>query len=70
MGTWGTGLSSNDTFEDIYSEFIGMYNSGLEISEITNSILSDNVDLQNDYEDGQMGPFPDFAHYHPDSLFQ
>jgi Zn-finger protein len=51
MGTWGTGLSSNDAFEDIYSEFISLYNSGLEIPEITNNILSANVDLQNDYED-------------------
>ena len=51
MGTWGTGLSSNDTFEDIYSEFIELYNLGLEIAEITNKIISANIDLQNDYED-------------------
>jgi len=51
MGTWGTGLSSNDTFEDIYSEFIELYNGGLEIEEITNKILSASIDLQNDYED-------------------
>lgn len=51
MGTWGTGLSSNDTFEDIYTEFIELYNSGLGIADITSKILSANFDLQNDYED-------------------
>src|SRR6186713_1973971 len=51
MGTWGTGLSSNDTFEDIYSEFFEMYNNGLEVPEITKNILSDNIELQSDYED-------------------
>lgn len=51
MGTWGTGLSSNDTFEDIYSEFIEKYNAGHAIHDITNDILSTNIDLQSDYED-------------------
>jgi len=51
MGTWGTGLSSNDTFEDTYSEFFEMYNKGLEVSEITKDILSSNIELQSDYED-------------------
>lgn len=51
MGTWGTGLSSNDIFEDIYSEFVELYNDGLEITEITNKILSTSIDLQKDYED-------------------
>jgi hypothetical protein len=51
MGTWGTGLSSNDTFEDIYSEFFEMYNNGLQVPEITKNILSANIELQSDYED-------------------
>jgi hypothetical protein len=51
MGTWGTALSSNDTFEDIYSDFFEMYNKGLGVPEITNNILSNNIELQSDYED-------------------
>ena len=34
MGTWGTGITSNDTFKDIYSEFIDQFNQGLKVSEI------------------------------------
>ncbi len=51
MGTWGTGLSSNDTFEDIYSNFIEKYNAGQNVLDITNDIISTNIDLQSDYED-------------------
>lgn len=51
MGTWGTGLSSNDTFEDIYQEFFELYNKGLDVSAITEQILADNRELQSDYED-------------------
>ena len=31
MGTWGTGISSNDTFADIYDEFFDLYNDGLSV---------------------------------------
>jgi hypothetical protein len=51
MGTWGTAISSNDTFEDIYQEFLELYNNGLEVPEITNQILLNNAELQSDYED-------------------
>lgn len=51
MGTWGTGISSNDTFEDIYSEFFELFNKGLEVKEITRTIIQNNKDLQSDYED-------------------
>jgi chaperonin cofactor prefoldin len=51
MGTWGTGISSSDTFEDIYSEFFELYNQGLEVKEITQTILQNNKELQSDYED-------------------
>jgi hypothetical protein len=51
MGTWGTGISSNDTFEDIYSEFFELFNKGLEVNEITRTIIQNNKDLQSDYED-------------------
>ncbi len=50
MGTWGTEISSNDTFEDIYSDFFDMYNNGLDVPEITKIIVSANIELQSNYE--------------------
>lgn len=51
MGTWGTGLSSNDTFENIYQEFFEFYNKGLDVPAITKQILVNNKELQTDHED-------------------
>ncbi len=48
MGTWGTAISSNDTYADIYSEFMDMYNDGLEVPEITLQLLKSNQDLIDD----------------------
>jgi hypothetical protein len=39
MGTWGTGISSNDTYADVYSEFFDLYNEGKDAPEITEKIL-------------------------------
>ena len=35
MGTWGRGISSNDTYADIYDEFFELYDDGLSVKEIT-----------------------------------
>ena len=51
MGYWGTAISSNDTYEDIFSEFMNLYDGGLEPSEISKKIINENTDLTNDYED-------------------
>ena len=51
MGTWGTAISSNDTYSDIYSEFIDLYDDGLEPSEISRKIIRDNNELIEDSED-------------------
>ncbi len=51
MGTWGTAISSNDTYEDIFSEFMDLYNEGLEASEITKKIINQSTNLIEDYED-------------------
>lgn len=51
MGTWGTAISSNDTYEDIFSEFMDLYDDGLEPSEISKKIINQNTDLTEDYED-------------------
>ncbi|RYY37297.1 MAG: hypothetical protein EOP46_03100 [Sphingobacteriaceae bacterium] len=42
MGVWGTGISSNDTYVDIYEEFIDLYNDGLSVEEITRKIINEN----------------------------
>jgi len=50
MGYWGTGISSNDTFEDIKSDFIDLYNQGNEPLEITQKLINERQKTINDYE--------------------
>lgn len=45
MGSWGTGLSSNDTFADVYDEFFELYNEGQDVIEITPILLAKNKEL-------------------------
>lgn len=40
MGTWGTGISSNDTYADIYDEFFELYDDGLSVNEITKRLIA------------------------------
>jgi hypothetical protein len=42
MGTWGTGISSNDTYADVYDEFIDLYNEGFSVDDITKKLISKN----------------------------
>jgi hypothetical protein len=51
MGTWGTAISSNDTYADIYSAFFNLYNDGLEVDEISKILISNNQETINDTED-------------------
>jgi hypothetical protein len=51
MGVWGTGISSNDTYADIYEQFIDSYNEGLSVSEITKKLIDDNQETINLPED-------------------
>lgn len=51
MGTWDTGLSSNDTYSDIYGEFIDLYNDGTSVTEITKKLIADNQETINTRED-------------------
>lgn len=51
MGAWGTGISSNDTYADVYEEFIDLYNDGLEVPEITKKLIDENQDTINTPED-------------------
>jgi len=51
MGTWGTAISSNDTYEDIYREFIDLYNEGLSVAEITEKLVRENKETIESIED-------------------
>jgi hypothetical protein len=45
MGTWGTGISSNDTYADVYADFFAFYNEGKEVDEVTQLVLAQNQEL-------------------------
>lgn len=51
MGAWGTAISSNDTFADIYDDFFELYNDGLEVSEISKKLITSNQEIINDTDD-------------------
>jgi hypothetical protein len=51
MGTWGTAISSNDTFADIYAGFSDLYNEGEGVAEITNKLVASNQCTIKDPED-------------------
>lgn len=51
MGAWGTAISSNDTYADIYSEFFDLYNDGLDVEEISKRLIAENQETINDKDD-------------------
>ena len=51
MGTWGTGISSNDVYEDINYEFFELYNQGMEVSALTEKLIKENKELIDSHED-------------------
>lgn len=51
MGAWGTAISSNDTYSDIYGEFFDLYNDGLDVAEISKKLIADNKEIINDTDD-------------------
>lgn len=51
MGSWGTAISSNDTYEEVYAEFMDLYDDKLEVSEITERLIDNYSELLNDYEE-------------------
>lgn len=48
MGTWGTGISSNDTYADVYDEFFELYDEGLSVKEITERLIATNQEIINE----------------------
>lgn len=51
MGSWGTGISSNDTYADVHNLFFELYNDGLEVDEISKKLISENQEILSDPED-------------------
>lgn len=51
MGAWGTAISSNDTYADIYSDFFDLFNDGLDVAEISKKLIADNQETINDTAD-------------------
>jgi hypothetical protein len=51
MGSWGIALSSSDTYSDIYSSFIDLYNEGEPIEKIMERITSDYSSVINDEDE-------------------
>ena len=51
MGAWGTAISSNDTYTDIYEAFFTLYNDGLDVIDISNKLITDNQEIINDPDD-------------------
>jgi hypothetical protein len=51
MGSWGTGISSNDTFADVHAEFFDLYNDGLEVGEISEKLIKENQETIDDVDD-------------------
>jgi len=45
MGTWGIKINENDTFCEIYDEFLDLYNDKFEITEITNRLIRTNQEV-------------------------
>ncbi len=51
MGAWGTAISSNDTYSDIYGEFFDLYNDGLDVAEISKKLIAENQETIKDKDD-------------------
>ena len=51
MGAWGPGISSNDTFADVYGEFFDSFNRGGIVTAISARLIEANKDTINDPDD-------------------
>lgn len=51
MGTWGTGISSNDVYEDVYYQFFELYNQGQSALSISDKLIENNQELIDSEED-------------------
>lgn len=51
MGVWGTSISSNDTYADIYDEFFDRYNDGQSVADISKKLIANNQETINEPDD-------------------
>lgn len=51
MGNWGTAISSNDTYADVFYTFFDLYNKGLSIDNVTSQVHSHFQEERESYED-------------------
>jgi hypothetical protein len=51
MGAWGTAISSNDTYADVYADFFDLYNEGWEVKDISKKLVDDNGEIIEDEDD-------------------
>ncbi|NRS90352.1 hypothetical protein HNQ02_003292 [Flavobacterium sp. 7E] len=45
MGAWGVGINQNDNYEDVFDEFINLYNQDYAVADITAYLIENNRDL-------------------------
>lgn len=50
MGAWGTAISSNDEYADVYEEIMDEFNKGIPIETVINEIIKK---YQNEFEDDE-----------------
>lgn len=51
MGSWGTAISSNDTYTDIHNNFFDRYNEGMDVPQISQLLIAENQDVIHDTDD-------------------
>lgn len=51
MGVWGTGISSNDVYDDIIYQFFELYNQGMDVSAITGLLIIESREIIDSDED-------------------
>jgi hypothetical protein len=51
MGTWGTKINANDTFQDVYQRFFAFYNNGHTPVDISKGIQHDFGEMFADFND-------------------
>lgn len=57
MGTWNTKINGNDTFLDIYQNFLDLYNQGQNPVDISKKIQEDFAEMFNDSDDRNNSVF-------------
>jgi len=51
MGAWGTAISSNDTYADIYGRFMDLYDEGGSVADISRQLINENQETIADRDD-------------------